>query len=403
MADRPMPGRAAGRRIEPALVVVLGGVAAALHVGKLPPAIPVLREALQLSLVQAGFLLSLVQVAGMALGLAVGLAGDSLGLKRCMTAGLLVLGAASLAGGLAQDAATLLALRAVEGCGFLLAATPAPSLIRRVAAPGELDAKMGLWGAYMPLGTALALLAGPLLLPRIGWPGWWWLLAALSLAMAAWLWRALPPDPLRTGAASAGWKDRLRRTLAAPGPWLLALGFAVYSGQWLAVVGFLPTIYAQARVGPAAAGALTALVAVVNMVGNIGAGRLLRRGVAARTLLRAGYAAMALGALLAFLPALDFGPAARTGAVVLFSMLGGMVPATLFALSQRLAPGPDTVSTTVGWMQQCSAVGQFLGPPVVAWIARQAGGWQWTWAATGLCSLAGILIAGRLAGLQPRR
>ncbi|HQX60555.1 MAG TPA: MFS transporter, partial [Burkholderiaceae bacterium] len=81
----------------PEFVVILAGVAAALHVGKLSPAIPVLREALGVSLVQAGFLLSLVQMAGMLLGLAVGLAADSIGLRRAMLCGLVVL---SLAGGL---------------------------------------------------------------------------------------------------------------------------------------------------------------------------------------------------------------------------------------------------------------------------------------------------------------
>jgi len=52
----------------------LAGVAAALHVGKLPPALPVLRDVFALTLVEAGFLLSLVQFAGMTLGLVVGLA-----------------------------------------------------------------------------------------------------------------------------------------------------------------------------------------------------------------------------------------------------------------------------------------------------------------------------------------
>jgi MFS transporter, CP family, cyanate transporter len=75
----------------PALVVVLGGIAAALHVGKLPPALPALREALGVTLVQGGFLLSLVQLAGMSLGLVIGLAADGLGLKRTMVAGLLTL------------------------------------------------------------------------------------------------------------------------------------------------------------------------------------------------------------------------------------------------------------------------------------------------------------------------
>lgn len=385
-----------------ALVIVLAGVSAALHVGKLPPALPVLQQALGLSLVQSGFLVSLVQLAGMGLGLIVGLAGDSLGLKRCMAAGLLLLSAASIAAGFADSATGLLVLRALEGFGFLLACTPGPSLIRRCVAPSELDARLGLWGAYMPLGTALALLIGPWVLPHIGWPGWWWLVACPSLAMALWLWVAVPADPPRAGADRNPAGGRARRTLAAPGPWLLGLSFAVYSGQWLAVIGFLPTVYAQAQIASVAAGALTALVAAANIVGNISAGRWLRRGVAPRTLLRVGFAAMAVGAAFAFMPLLDLGAGTRFAAVLVFSLLGGMVPATLFALSIRLAPDRGTVATTVGWMQQCSAFGQFLGPPLVGWIAKLAGGWHWTWVPTCLCCLAGMLLATQLARLERR-
>ena len=66
----------------------LAGVSAALHLGKLPPAVPALHDALGISLVEAGFLLSLVQLAGMTLGLLVGLVADALGLRRSMLAGL---------------------------------------------------------------------------------------------------------------------------------------------------------------------------------------------------------------------------------------------------------------------------------------------------------------------------
>ncbi len=408
------------RTVDPALVVILAGVSAALHVGKLSPALPVLREALGVTLLQAGFLLSLVQLAGMTLGLAVGLAADGLGLKRSMVGGLLVLSAASLLGGWAQDAQTLLILRAVEGFGFLLVSMPAPSLIRHLVAPQRMSTMLGLWGAYMPLGTASALLCGPLVIALAGWQVWWWGLAALTLLMALWLWQVVPPDQVRTTdhavqPAKAGgtepahaWPQRLRQTLSAPGPWLVALSFAMYSGQWLAVIGFLPTIYAQAGFAGGVTAVLTALVAAVNMVGNIASGRLLTRGVRPQTLLYTGFCAMGLGTLLAFVTfpltpgAAGLPPVVRFLAVLLFSMVGGMIPGTLFSLAVRLAPNERTVSTTVGWMQQWAAFGQFAGPPLVAWVASGVGGWHWTWSVTGVCSVAGLLLARQL-GLRSQR
>ena len=394
-------------RIHPALLVVFGGVAAALHVGKLPTALPVLRDALGVTLVQAGFLLSLVQLAGMLFGLAVGLAADSLGLRRTMIVGLAVLSLASAAGGVARSPATLMLLRAAEGMGFLLASMPAPSLIRRLVEPSRVSAALGLWGAYMPLGTALALLCGAPVMSWIGWPGWWWLIAVISTLMSLWIWAAVPPDPavhrVRDGASS-NWMSRLTWTLKSPGPWLVALSFAVYSGQWLSVIGFLPSMYAQAGLSASLAGAATALAALVNMIGNIGAGRLLQRHVQPQRLLYAGFTAMALGALVAFSDiwgGIDLKLAAglRYAGVLGFSMFGGLIPGTLFSLAVRLAPGEQTVSTTVGWMQQWSSLGQFAGPPLVALVASWVGGWQWSGAVTGTCALAGMLLARVIGGL----
>src|SRR6185295_17454051 len=157
------------RDIEPALLVVLAGVVAALHIGKLPPAIPVLRDALGLTLVQAGFLLSLVQLAGMTAGVIFGALADGLGGLRSMTLGLVLLAVVGALGALAQGAAPLMLLRAAEGFGFLLVVLPAPGLVRRLVAPPRTSAMMGLWGAYMPLATAVALLVGPWAIAAIGW------------------------------------------------------------------------------------------------------------------------------------------------------------------------------------------------------------------------------------------
>ncbi len=402
--------RAMRLQTDPVLVVILAGVAAALHVGKLSPALPVLSDTLGLSLVQAGFLLSLVQMAGMLAGVAVGLTADGLGLKRCMLVGLVLLSCAGAAAGWAQDATSLLLLRALEGAGFLLACVPAPGLIRRHVAPQRMSAAFGLWGAYMPFGTAAALLIGPLVLEVSSWRVWYWALAGLSAGMAVWVWRLLPADPSKAAAPGRlrapvvdtdAWASRLRRTVTSRGPWLVALSFALYSGQWLAVIGFLPSVYAQGGSSVLAAAAPLAFVALVNMVGNIVSGRLLQRGVAASVLLYVGFGAMALGALLAFADlgvhaqALDRG--IRYTGVLVFSMVGGMIPGTLFSLAVVVAPDEASVSTTVGWMQQWSALGQFSGPPLVAWVAAMAGGWHWTWGVTGTCSILGLVVARQVA------
>lgn len=393
------------KRPDPAWVVVLAGISAALHIGKLPPALPVLREALQVSLVEAGFLLSMVQLAGMTLGLAFGAVADAWGPRRTMVLGLAILSAASIAGGVVDSATALLVLRALEGVGFLLASLPAPGLIRRLVDASRLSGLLGWWGAYMPFGTALALLVGPAFIVLAGWPGWWWLLSLLSAAMAGVLWWSVPASADVPGRITAG-SGRILRTLRAPGPWLAAIAFAMYSAQWLAVVGFLPTIYAQAGLPVAYAALATALAAAVNMLGNIGSGRLLQRGVRATLLMQAGYVAMAIGAAVAFAGWTDstsgLVAGVRYGGVLVFSALGGLVPGTLFSLAVRVAPDDGTVSTTVGWMQQWSAFGQFVGPPLAALAAARAAGWHATWWITGAFAMAGLAMTLAIARLLAR-
>lgn len=397
--DASIHERRAG--LDPALTVIAAGVCAALHVGKLPPAIAALQAALGLTLVQAGFLLSLVQLAGMSLGIAFGLAADTLGPRRSVLLGLATLSLASVLGGASDAVPLLMLLRAVEGFGFLLVVLPAPGLVHRLAAPGRSSVLLGLWGAYMPFGTAMALLAGPLWIEGLGWRAWWWLLAAISALMAIVVAQVLPASNEAPGAArpdTDAWLARVRRTLGTRGPWLVALSFAMYSSQWLSVIGFLPAIYTAAGISGATTGVLTALAAAVNMGGNMAAGRLQHAGTAPTRLLTIGFVTMGLAAAAAFAGGAGQGlpPALRYLAVLLFSAVGGLIPGTLFALAVRLAPDGQTLGTTVGWVQQWSAFGQFAGPPLVAWIASRAGGWQFTWLATGACAVVGLVLMTRI-------
>lgn len=377
----------------PETVVILGGICAAMHIGKIPVALPLLQAQLHMGLVQAGFLLSLVQGAGMLLGLVMAVSAHQIGLKRSLVMGSVLMGGASIAGGLSNSVPQLLASRVAEGLGFLLLALPAPGLLRQLVKPEGLPRVMGRWGAYMPGGMALAMLLGPWAMEVVGWRVWWVVLGSLSIGMALAMARRLPHD----SPALVPWRgvagQSVRVTLGSAGPWLVALCFAVYALQWVAVLGFLPSIYAQAGVSQGLAGWMTAFVAAANVSGNLAAGRLARRGWSPPRVLMLGYLAMALGSIGAFaLP--DTSPLAlRFGSIVMFSAVGGVIPGTLFALAVRLAPSDATVVTTVGWMHQCSALGQFSGPPLLAWVVAQTGSWQWTWVVTSGAAALGVMLS----------
>jgi MFS family permease len=102
---------------------------------------------------------------------------------------------------------------------------------------------------------------------------------------------------------------------------------------------------------------------------------------------------MALGSTLAFAAFTEGWPWLRFAGVLLFSGVGGLVPGTLFSLAVRLAPGEQQVAATVGWVQQLSALGQFIGPPMAASLAARAGGWQLTPLFTVGCCVGGAALA----------
>jgi MFS family permease len=380
-----------------AYLVVLAGVCAALHIWKIPPALPDLQRELGFTLLQSGFLISVVQFGGMILGLAAGLLGEKTGLRRCMLIGLLLLALASACGALFDSVLALLVFRAIEGAGYLLVVMPAPGLMKRLVDGAYLSRIMGVWGTFFPVATVLALVGGSWLLSISNWRVLWWLMAMLTVAMLWLVWQYVPRDTKAfqneapQSRSSPLWWGIVKTTLASRNVWLVSLVFAAYSCQWTAVIGFLPSIYTQAGVSGTSAGLLTAVAAGTNIVGNLSAGRLSHRGVSPLVLLASGFAGMALSALCAF--GLNMPAMLQFVAVVAFSALGGLIPATLFLLAIRLAPSPQTTSTTIGWLTQCSALGQFAGPPMVAWAATLAGGWQWTWVVTGACALMGIVLA----------
>ena len=395
-----------------AYFIFMAGVCAALHVWKLPPALPELQRQLGMTLVESGFLLSLVQLGGMTLGVLVGLMAEKIGLRRCILIGMSVLAFSSAASTLFDTKTALLAFRALEGVGFLMVVMPAPGMIRRLVEPAYLSRLLGLWGAYVPFATVLALVVGSWILTLSSWQVLWWVLALLTFAIGVMIYRQVPSDAAYRAAVSADSSGKaiekppkalqlVGQTLSCKNVWLVALCALVYAAQWMAVVGFLPTIYVAAGYSGTMAGLMAALVGGANVIGNLSGGKLVHQGFKPHNLIITAFIGMATCTFIAF--GLGVPTWLQLLMAFVFSAIGGLIPGNMFFLVLQVAPSRQASSTSVGLMQQCLSTGQFMGPPLAAWVATLAGGWHLTWVATGLLSAIGVAMAYALGDVMKNR
>jgi EmrB/QacA subfamily drug resistance transporter len=95
---------------------------------------------------------------------------DLLGRRRVFIGGLIVFALASLAGGLAQSEAWLIAARAVQGLGAAILSPAALSIVTTTFSEGaERNKALGVWGAVAGSGGAAGVLLGGVLTDAAGW------------------------------------------------------------------------------------------------------------------------------------------------------------------------------------------------------------------------------------------
>lgn len=374
------------------------GVVAAAYVGKLPPSLPTLQAEFGLSLVAAGWVVSVFNTIATVTAIFFGLAADRLGAFRACAAGLALLAVGGLAGAAAPSAGWLFASRVVEGMGLVSVAVAATSLIFAASAPSDRKLTLGVWSAYMPFGFAVTVLVAPAVLAVAGWRGLWVGIVALTLACAAWLASqrtryALPPGTGRSIASIAG-------ALRQPGPWWVSAAMGFYTAIWTSVMVWLPTFLIQERGATTAGASLATVLAIaVNVPGNLTGAWLINRMAARGTVITTGAAGMGIFIVASLAPALpDW---ARFGACLGLSYVGGIIPAAVMTSPQVYARSGAQVASLQGLIMQWSNLGQFVGPPAVAAVVSATGGWGAAAWVLGGAAL-GAVVCGRIVARYER-
>jgi MFS transporter, DHA1 family, inner membrane transport protein len=369
--------RAAATDWRAVAVLVAAGMVVALQVGKGIITLTALRADFSLDLASAGWVISVFAFIGVVGGIPTGMAVNRFGDRFLCIAGLVILALGSLLSALACHFATLLAGRFIEGLGFLLVVVAAPALFQHIVAAKDRDFVFGLWSTYMPAGMALAVLCGAAV---EGWRGFWLLNAGLTAIAALLVMLIVPRREMAAGDLTTSTLARdAWTTLMSSGPLLLAVTFTLYSLLYFALAGFLPILLTE-RMGVASvtAGILSAIVIAVNILGNLAAGILLGRSLAARwSLIAIASIVMGLSGLAIFLAPL---PSSIIFLLcIIFSSVGGLLPATAITSAPLLVSAPRLAPMALGLVMQGSNLGQVVGPVTVGaavyWAGWPAAAW----------------------------
>lgn len=356
----------------PALLLLACGVFAATQIGKLPPAIPALREAFGSTLLELGWLASIFNAIAAACGLIAGWVADRLGRRVLLKIGLVALGVGALGGAMADSLAWLYPTRVLEGLGFLCIVVSAPALVREVVGPANQRLALGIWSCYTSVGMAVMLLLSPVLLATFGWRSGWWLGACGAAAFAA---AALLVFPGRGAVLPpAQGSPGLFHGLGDAVPWCLAACFGLYTLQWMALAVWMPTFLLDtAGLSLASTAAVVALMVFVNAPGNVLGGWLSQRRWPLLVLVLVP--AVAMGILGWAVYALPMPLEARVALCVAFSLTGGVLPASIYAAVPAVAARHDNLGAVNGLVVQASNLGTLAGPPLAAWLVT-VGGWR---------------------------
>lgn len=374
-------------------LVYLSGLAAPLNQFKIPPVLPQLRSALGVNLSEAGLLMSIFSLVGVALALPSGALLNRIGLKAAGLLALLCLCVGSLAGSFAPDAARLLASRVVEGTGMCLMFVMAPAAIAQWFPSRHRGAAMGVWGSWVPVGAILMLNIAP----AVGGSSWvpiWWagaLYAGVLLACFAAYFRVPPHSgPVEGCAPRRSWRQALKNRDV----WLLGFVFCMQNVMFLSVSTFMPTFLQSFR-GASAEGASLVTSSIMLCCAVTGA---LCGFVSDRIRSRRVLVALPLF-LLTLLMLLPFRVGGGSVPVLMgvIGLITGIIPTAIFVLVQEVVEDKQDIGLSLGIVALGQNLGMFSGPALFGICVERFG-----WVAAGQLLIPFGLL-GTVAALLLRR
>jgi predicted MFS family arabinose efflux permease len=314
---------------------------------------------------------------------------DRLGARRVLMLGALIGIAANLIYLASPTLRFIQVARLLEGFAIVHIYTAGPALLMATTEGNTRTRAMTLWSTYAPIGTATGLALGGLFAESADWRSTF-LLHGILFAVAGGLCVFQPKAGAAPAGASATMSERLRDLGAAfvsPKLLLLGLAFFLLISMGLGANVTFPTHLAVVHdISVQASSSMVAGTTLAMVLGSLGAGLLLPRGVKPAAMLTALSVASFVAGALCFYP--DVSLAGRSVTLFAWFVLTGACMATMLAMLPMVAQA-GRQGSAAALINFAGAVATFLNPPL--WLAISATG-EWV-PFIGLLAIGWTLVA----------
>ncbi len=375
-------------------VLLLFSIAAPLNQFKVPPIMPILMETLGLSVSGAGMLMSVFAITGLILALPSGLIFQKAGARvtGIVAGGSILIGA--VLGALSTSTGELLVSRVIEGIGTSFMAVLAPAIIAQWFVARRRGTAMGIWAAWVPVGSAATLLAAPALAEVAGWRSVWWLGAGYALVVTALYLLFVRPAPATGAGATEPWAGAPEsgvtssQVLRNRNIWLLAAAFGAFNAASIGLSTYMPTFLNSVRGMSLAQASLVSSITTLVIILSAPAGGVLSDRIGSR---KKPYLA-GLAASIILLPLVGaFSAPWLIVLVIVNGLVLGVIPTNIFAAAVESAGNERQGGVAMAVIMVGQNAGMLLGPVIFGALAEGAG-WPVAFASLAAMATLGLLV-----------
>jgi MFS family permease len=384
------------------LIVLLASVAGPLNQFKAPPVLRLLMDAFSVPTSGAGLFMSVFSFAGLILAIPGGFIFQRLGYRSTGLIAILAIVIGAAMGAVSLNAGTMLTSRFIEGIGNSFMGMVAPAVIALWFTAERRGKAMGIWSAWVPLGSIIMFAAAPFLAGQWNWQGVWWFGCLYAVCVGLLFYAFISPPPQQPAAGErviplhTHTRGGLRGVLRNRDLWLISVLWGCFSFSFTSFLTWAPTFLRDVHgFSFTRASFLMSAMAMLGIVGCPIAGwisdRLGSRKVVCvipmmAMLILWPLASVAGGTLFSFL-------------AMLIAFLGGFPPTGVFSATSEVVRDEKLRGMAMGVIQIGQNVGLLLGPLVFGSIIQFFGGWQMAfWALVPVTALG--IVAGMMAKME---